>query len=155
MAQDVVVLGGAQWARLARAMRKADPRMLSEIPRAMAKAERPLLNDVRAALGDYLPNRFAAELRPGLRSRSRRRGGRSPGITLEPTARTSRGKPRALAALNKGSLGHPLFGNRRFWFDQPVKPAFFGGPIVAHASRVEDELSNMLEELAEYIAAQT
>ena len=33
-----------------------------------------------------------------------------------------------LAAINSGTLRHPLFGNRDYWYDTPVKPGFFTRP---------------------------
>ena len=30
-----------------------------------------------------------------------------------------------VASLNRGRLRHPLFGNRKHWYDQAVKPGFW------------------------------
>lgn len=45
-------------------------------------------------------------------------------------------------ALNRGRLRHPLFGNRKFWYNQPIPAGFF-------TDSVEKEMPQMRSELVE------
>lgn len=40
-------------------------------------------------------------------------------------AKSSRGKKHDIRSLDRGRLRAPLFGNRRFWHQQAVRPGFF------------------------------
>lgn len=70
---------------------------------------------------------------------------RASGASLRFTATERRGKKVDLASLERGRLRHPLFGNRKFWFDQPVPPGWFTKAIEAQASNVLAELDSAVE----------
>lgn len=60
-------------------------------------------------------------------------------IRLQATARD--GKRIDLRALNEGRLRHPLFGDRRYWYQQQVAPGWFDRPIEANLPAFERAIS--------------
>lgn len=154
-AREFIVIGAEQWAKLARALRTGSSALQRDIPESIDRATPSLTDKIQSSMPSYMPSRYAGELRGGFRTRSRRRRGRMPGITLEATARNTSGGQRALPALEGGALAHPLFGNRGFWFTQSVKPGFYSEPIVERAPAVKKELSEALEDFASKVARST
>lgn len=51
-----------------------------------------------------------------------------------------------LAALNRGRLRHPLFGNRRHWYTQEITPGFFTRPIEDDADDLRRRIMAALEQ---------
>lgn len=109
----------------ARSLRDAgDVDLSRQMGRRITEAARPVLDEVRTTLGEYMPHRYADVLTTDLRlSTSRRLLNRAGArITLLATSRGS--KKRKLRRLDEGVLEHPLFGDREHWYSQ-VAP--FGG----------------------------
>ena len=50
------------------------------------------------------------------------------------------GAPIDVASLDRGRLRHPLFRNRRYWYQQAVPPGWFTKPIEDNADTFRDEL---------------
>lgn len=57
------------------------------------------------------------------------------------------GKGVDLDRLDRGRLRHPLFGNRRHWFEQPVPPGWFSRPMERNADVVQNELKKAVAEI--------
>lgn len=144
------VEGADKLAVVARALRDVgDKELRRELYRGLNRAVKPLTADVKAATPDYLPKRYARELSKSLRVKTRRRaGGRNPAIFLVGSAKTPRGKDRDLSSLNRGRLRHPLFGNRRFWYDQPVRKDWWTDPLIQGAPEVREEIVRVLDDVA-------
>jgi hypothetical protein len=156
VADDLIKIRGAeQWAAVAKAMRSADKELRREAYKAVNRTVRPLNQDVLAGMPAYLPDNYARALGPTFRTRTRRRGGRTPGIRLEGQARTPEGQPRSLRPLDAGRLRHPLFGNRGFWFNQPVKKGFWTKTLTESAPKIRRELVEVIGDLADKIARST
>jgi hypothetical protein len=73
---------------------------------------------------EYLPSGYAPAVQATLRIRARPR--RPIGMRLYGRAKTKRGGvERELRRLDQGVLRHPLWGNRRHWYPQSVRPGFW------------------------------
>lgn len=144
------ITGGDDLYRVARQIRKAtsDPEVSKQFQKAVKASTKPAQNEIKRGLGAYMPSGYAPDLRRDLTVRSgtsftRRRAG----VRVEAKSRQSR-----LAALNKGKLRHPLFGDRDHWYTQPVRPGFFTDPlwravpsVRAAVERAEQEALNTID----------
>ena len=50
-------------------------------------------------------------------------------------------KLKKLEALDRGELRHPLYGNRKYWFSQSVRPGFWSRPIEDRAPQIRDAVA--------------
>lgn len=48
--------------------------------------------------------------------------------------------------LNAGRLRHPLFGDRRHWFNQSVAPRVFSKPFEESAPEIRDGINKVMQE---------
>jgi hypothetical protein len=146
---DISVRGAEKLAILARALREAgDKELQRELYRGLNRAVKPLRQDVKESIGDFLPQRYARVLARDLKVTARRRtGGRNPALYL-----LGQAKNRDIASLNRGRLRHPLYGNRRFWYSQRVRRDWWTHPLIRGAPEVRRELERTLDDLAKKIA---
>jgi hypothetical protein len=137
---------------LAARLREAgDTGLLRELDRAMRRATDPVPQEIRAGLKPKLPDRYAEVLDAELViSSSVRTTGRSPGVRLRGTTRGT-AERRRIRRLDAGVLAHPLWRNRRHWYEQPVEPGWFTGPAKADAPKVRAELEQALHDVADKI----
>jgi len=145
VAAEFSVRGSEKLAALSRALKGAGNDLRRELDRGLDRAVKPLTGKVRESAPRFLPNRYAAELLPTLKFGVTHRPDR---VTLSAKAATRRGKPRSLAALNRGRLRHPLYGDRSHWLNQPVKPGFWDTPLLAGRDEVRDELLKVMDAVA-------
>lgn len=139
---NITITGAEEFAVLSRALKQAGAKDLQrELSKSINRTVKPLTQDVKQNVGRFVPGRYAAVLAPSLRITTSRRGsGRNPGVRLKAKATTGRGKPRELKRLDAGQLRHPLFGNRRHWFSQTVRPGFYTETLEQDAPTVRREL---------------
>jgi len=83
-----------------------------------------------------------------LRIRTKRSTGKNPGLRLVGKAKTPEGKDRDLASLNRGRLRHPLYGNRKHWYDQQVSPGWWDEPLLESAPQAREEIVKALDDVA-------
>lgn len=106
----------------------------AELFKAIDEAAQPIEGDIRKAMPDFLPDRYAEVLDEDLAIRtSRRTGANTAGVRIIGTNRGRGGvQRRRVNRLNSGVLAHPLFGNRKRWYYQGagkgVTPGFFTTP---------------------------
>lgn len=67
------------------------------------------------------------------------------------TATERQGRKIDLHSLDQGRLRHPLFGDRKWWYSQAVRPGWFTRPLEAKASDFERELDRAVDKVAEEI----
>lgn len=67
-----------------------------------------------------------------------RLGGRQAGITLVGRGRVG------IASIDEGTLRHPLYGNRAFWFSQSVRPGWWSETISRGAPQVAMKLEEAI-----------
>jgi hypothetical protein len=138
----------------------AETGLRRELTKAIKDAAGTIPPRVRAELKPHLPDRYAetldADLNMGV---SVRTGARDPAVTVWARPRSRR--RRALARLDRGLLGHPVFGmrsetNPRLWAAWEyqrgsVRPGFFTGPARDAAPRVRAEIEAALERVKDEI----
>lgn len=146
--------GADKLREVARALRQLSDKELSkDFYKRLNRLVKPLKQAVKKDLKTFLPDKYAEELARDLTVGSRRRTGRSPGISIVGKAKSrSRGGTRDLAALNRGRLRHPLFENRGWWYDQHVKPNFFDDPIFRQRMHIARQAEDLMDEVAVEIA---
>ena len=145
---DVRVEGADNFGRLARELRRTkDKELRKALYAGINRSVKPLTAAVKEAIPEFLPRRYAIELGKSLRVRARTRAGRNPSIYLVGKAKTKRGKERDLASLNRGRLRHPLYGDRRHWFNQPVPPNWWDDPLLQDAEMVRDQIEAVIEDV--------
>jgi len=151
---DVKVTGAEEFGVLARRLKQAGQvELRKELYAGINRSVRPLTMKVRTSIGGYVPNRYAGELATSLRVTTSKSSGRNPAVRLKAAAKTGRGRPRELSRLNRGVLRHPLYGNRRHWFNQTVRPGFYDEPLEQGAPRVRVELMEAIRAVARKIEA--
>jgi len=145
---ELRIEGADKFGKLAKALKEiGDKELRKELYAGINRAVKPLTQDVKDSTPRFLPRRYAVELAKSLRVRARRRAGRNPAVSLVAKAKTPGGKERDLASLNRGRLRHPLYGNRRYWFDQEVSPNWWDDPLLEGADRVREEIVNVLDDI--------
>jgi hypothetical protein len=125
---DLRITGADQLQRLGRDLKAAGEggkglrrELLAEF-RAEAK---PVINDLRASAINTLPRRGglgATVAKSNIRSSTRLSG---TAVGLRITAKNLI----AIKRINAGSVRHPLFGNRGFWYGQNVRAGWFDDPM--------------------------
>jgi len=134
----------------ARSLRLAgDVDLSRQLRKGIGDATRPALDDIREGLRQYMPNRYADVLAVDLRlTTSKQIAGKGGARVI--LRGTSRGpKRRRIVRLNEGVLWHMLFGDRKRWFIQGVRPGFFTKPIVARAPEIRRDIVRALDVVAE------
>ena len=121
--------------------------MRTRLRKIMAEETKPLRKAIKQSAIDTLPtkgglNKWAAST-PSQNTDFREK---SAGVRI----RMSK-KGHDLAALNRGRLRHPLFGNREHWYTQSIAPGFFTKPIEeggdALKQRIQAAIEKYMDEL--------
>jgi hypothetical protein len=126
---------------LARALKDAGEKDLArELRKGINDAAKPLAQQVQNVehLKPYMPNRYAEVLAGDLAVTISQRTGTIPGVTLRARGRR---RYRHVARLNQGILTHPVFGDRRVWRSQDIRPRFFDDPVAASGPQVRDQIA--------------
>jgi hypothetical protein len=148
---DVVVEGdpAQQMAKLARDLKAAGAvELRKELNAGIRGAAKPLIKEAKDNAALELPHGGEALAMggKGVRRGKRRRSsgsvvdrvvgatfstriltGRNPGVVLR--GRDKAGRSIDLRSLDAGRLRHPLFGNRKHWYQQSVKPNWWTEPM--------------------------
>lgn len=155
MAKDFEITGTEQFVDLAKrlnAQGKEGRGLWRELNATMKDAAEPMVKEVQAHITEYLPDRYAKEVKPGLTSRiSRSTKGSSIGLKIVATAKGKR-KKRHLNVINDGVLRHPVHGDYNTWVNQPVKPGFWSKPMEAAraipAKHIRRAIQNTIRKLS-------
>jgi hypothetical protein len=148
---DIKVTGAEEFGVLARRLKEAPQELRKELYAGINRSVKPLRQDVKIAAGVALPHRhgYAGLIASELKVTARRRAaGRNPAVYLVGKA----GK-RDVSSLNRGRLRHPLYGNRRHWYSQRIRPGFWTVTLEADAPRVRTELVEAIKTVARKIEA--
>lgn len=145
----LTIRGAEDFGRLARDLKQAGRQDLrKELFRALNSSTKPARRAALDGLEDYLPDNYAAELRPGLSISATGRRGKNPSVRIRAKGRR---RNRLIGPLNRGRLRHPLFGHSP-WFDQQVKPGWWNDPMQRQADDVRRALVAAMREVASKIA---
>lgn len=155
---EVVVEGAWQLKVLSRHLKEAGPEgkgLRKELLKEIRKAVEPAKDAARASAAADLPHRGGlAALIAGSKFTSRTKlGGRDVGVIISARHRKTGGRPGmiALKAMDRGRLRHPVFGNRKVWVTQAVRPGWFTRPMEATAPAVRRDVLDAMEKTAEKI----
>ena len=137
------------WQKAERTLKAAGQReMRSAIRKAVTEETKPTRRKIKQSALDNLPqtgglNRWVARM-PSADTDFRER---SAGVKIRMTKRGH-----DLAAINRGRVRRPLFGNRSAWYTQTVEPNFFTRPIEEDSAalrvRITDALDKVMAEMA-------
>ena len=56
-----------------------------------------------------------------------------------------------IAAMDRGRVRHPLYGNKEFWFTQPVRPGWWSTPAGETAPAARTQVVSVLERIKKQI----
>jgi hypothetical protein len=145
---DVLALDLAE---LARGLRQAGDKDLGqELTDAIHQAADPIPGEIRAGLKPKLPDRYAEVLDSVLATRvSILSRASNPGVSIRATTRGP--MRRRIRRLDQGILEHPLFGNRRHWYPQPVAAGWFTQPNEDAAPRARRDIEDALDRVKDKI----
>lgn len=137
----------------ARLKEAGDVGLLREMQKALRDAAAPVPDDIRHGLWPKLPNPYAEVLNEDLDIKIQTRS--SPNDARVSVIATTQGvggvQRRRIRRLDQGILAHPLWGNRRRWYNQPVQPGWFSQPARDDAPRARAEMDKALERVREQI----
>jgi hypothetical protein len=150
---DVKITGTEEFVRVAKALNaqgSAGKGLKREMMAAIKKAAKPMEDEVRDHVGQYLPSGYAPVIAKGLVVRpSQATRGRSIGLKLVGHAK-GRSKRRHIKVIDGGTLRHPVWG-RAPWVDQSVKPGFWSKPLAAAREKPAKEIRRVIQEVARKI----
>lgn len=155
MNDNIVVTGADELESLGRQLKElGDKDLRRELFRGFSRATKPLKADVKRSALQSLPsggglNRWVADARLATRTRV---SGKTVGVRIAGSRSNKQLRKSDLNAINRGRLRHPVFGNRKVWVTQEVKPGWFSEPLVAGADEVRRELVQVMDGIAERLA---
>lgn len=133
MAKGQVIVGASaagSFAALARDLRRAGAGGLrKELYAGLQRGARPAIQTVRDHAATFLPRSGGLADRVAGASITARVTNSAAGPSARITAKERSGKSFDARALDDGRLRHPLYGNRRYWYQQAVTPGWFTRPM--------------------------
>lgn len=141
---SVEIKGAEQLAALAKQLKDAGEKDLQrELNKAINKAVVPMRDAIKASARSTLPRQGGLNQKV---ARSKfRTVKRSGGVRLQAT------NSYGLAQLNKGTVRHPVFGNREVWVTQKVTPGFWDDPTEKAAPQVRRDIEAAVADVAKRI----
>lgn len=148
MGVDLTVRGGAKLdataAKLAREARRFQRRISGATRDAVQNTYRPVLIGM---VPQFMPGGYAPELAKDLRVATTV-GLASGRVSVRVSAPTGGKFGREVRQLEAGSLRHPLFGNRGFWYRQRVRRGFASVPLRATRPHIVKRIDGELAAIA-------
>lgn len=150
MADEFSIRGAEDLAKAAAAIKATGNRTLKrELARAIREAAKPATLAIKASALAELPRRggLGKKVAASRVSTRVRTSARSAGVRVQAT------NLHDIAAMNRGRLRHPVFGNRQVWVNQEIKAGWFSDPadatkpvaqqrVRAAMERVQNQLKN-------------
>lgn len=151
---DLEVRGTEEFVRVAKALNaqgSAGRGLKKELMTAIKAAAKPMENEVRDHVAQYLPDRYAPIISKGLVVRpSQKTTGKSVGLKLLGYA-PGQSRRRQIKVIDGGTLRHPVYGNREAWVDQKVKKGFWSEPLQRAREKPAKEIRRAIQTVAEKI----
>jgi hypothetical protein len=134
---DVRVRGAGELALLAGRLNATDRKLKNALTRTLRRTAKQLVPKIVTAAEEKFPaaggmNDFIHHAKIGVRIQT---SGAGAGLFI----RAER-QGHDIYSLNNGSLRHPLFGNRGFWFEQSIPPGFFTETIEDNEAQITADL---------------
>lgn len=135
-------------ALLGRRLKAADKSLRKGLLRETRAEGKPTVEAIKRGTGDYVGGSggLAARLAKQSYGVRTRLSGKSVGIRIQGTGRSVR----ALAAIDAGTVRHPVFGTSA-WVSQSVRPGFFTEPIEDDLPRYRKAVERAIEKTASEI----
>lgn len=155
-ARDDVITGGvggrAELRHVEALLRNAPKELKADLRKRLRMALEPLKKDVPAEALALMPHRggYAPLLAKATKVEIRIYTTSDPKATVRVSA-SGKGEERDVKALNAGTLRHPLFGHRAWWYEQRVRPGFVDVPIKQAQGRVQDAAESAVDDIADHI----
>jgi hypothetical protein len=145
---DASLRGAEALERLARLLKETgNGELRKELLRGIRTAARPMIPQVRAEARRRLPHRggLAADIAKSKLAVRTRASGEKTGVRISAQGR------RSLREIDRGSVRHPVFGNRKVWVGQKVTSGFFTEPLEHDADEVRTALRHVMGDVARRI----
>ena len=144
---DLEVIGTAEFVQIAAKLKAlgSDGRVLRrELRNELKDAARPMVDAVRSHVGEYLPSGYAPIMTAGLvviPSQSLR--GATAGLKLTGHAKGVT-RRRHIRTIDRGTLRHPVYGNRERWINQRVTPGFWSDPMYDSSDEAFEQIQQAI-----------
>jgi hypothetical protein len=143
---DVTVTGADQLAKLGAALKQAPEDLRKELGAGLRRAVRPMPAIFKAGALGFLPFRggLAETVAEGMRFRTKiSTSGNNVGMRIVASL-----PGHDLAAMNRGRLRKPVFGNRRIWVTQQIREEWWTDSGLVAVPAVRAEAVNAIEAVA-------
>lgn len=154
MGKDIEVRGVDEFLRVAKALKaqgSAGRGLQRELKAAIQSAAEPMVDEVRRSAVQYLPDRYAEEIRRDLKARqSWKTRGKQVGLRITGYAK-GRGSRRAVGDINRGVLRGPTFGNWDAARDQRVRAGFWDEPLMDAREKPARAMRRAIQEVSRKI----
>lgn len=149
---DLRVTGSDSLARLARDLKRAgDVDLRRELLRAGRRMSAPIKAEVAASARTTLPRRggLSTAVAAAKVTAATRLSGRDVGVTF-----STQWAGHDLEGIDRGLVRHPVYGNRRRWVAQPVRPGYWTRAFEGPGAAIAHELFlAAVDEIADRLAA--
>jgi hypothetical protein len=144
MDEDVTIAGTEALGALSRQLKEiGDKDLRRELLSGIQRAARPIKDAAKASAMSTLPASGGLNRRiAGGKFSVQTRTGRDPAVRI---------KAPGDARLDKGRLRHPVFGNRRVWVLQQIRPGWFSKPVEAGKDQVVADIEDVMGRVADRI----
>lgn len=140
---ELRMLGAEALGDVAKDLRRVgDKELKKQLNRALRAATKPAIAETRQFARDLLPKQGHLNERVARsKFRTKIRTGANPSVRITATGLDAR--------LNsQGRDRHPVYGNRKVWVEQKVKPGWFDVPMRRGARHVREELTASIDRVA-------
>ena len=131
----------AEYRAFTQRLRGAERSVANGLRRRIREAGKPLAEGVLQDGPEGLPERG------GLSGWLRQSKGTTSLTQARLEVKLSRGGKHDLAAINRGRLRHPVFGNRGAWAGQDVEAGTYDRAIDKHAALALDDLARVVDDV--------
>lgn len=125
---DIEINDHGEFLRVAKALHvqgTAGQGLRKELRQQLKEAASPMESAVLAHVAQYLPSGYAPVMAAGLKVRpSQSLRGSGAGLKLSAYSKGVT-RRRHIRVIDRGTLRHPVYGNREAWVSQRVKPGFW------------------------------
>lgn len=145
--------GAGDFAALARRLKAAGEKDLrKELYSGITRATKPMRADIKQHSTGYMPSGYGATFQKSLRLTAiKRASAKNPAVQIKAVGK-GKTRPRQVGPINGGTLRHPLFGNREFWYTTRIKPGFFTKEAKKGAPQAAKEILKAMNDVAEKVA---
>lgn len=145
---DVQIEGAERLARVAGAIARQMPELRKDLLRGIRAGAKPAVKHVKDETAEYFPNsggmaKFAKKSSIGVRTRT---SGEGAGVRI-----VGQKKGHDIRSMNRGRLRHPLFGNRKHWYTQDVKPSWWNESLTDQKEQITLEVLHTMDQFLESI----